>query len=173
LPRPLLSKIDARVALQFAVVAVPGIAEMAVARRNKRFSVAQQVAQTLRLCTVDVSRIPQPVIDEGVRSIESRDKEAFAASDVLVAARSLMRILSRPQSLRRLLRPVVAPVLLLHGERDRLVSVDVARDHARAFPAWRLEIAPDVGHVPMLEAPDWTAATILDWLERDLGVLAS
>ena len=56
------------------------------------------------------------------------------------------------------------PVLLLHGEKDRLVSIGAARAVAAANPSWRFEVAPDVGHVPQLEVPAWTAGHILDWL---------
>jgi pimeloyl-ACP methyl ester carboxylesterase len=63
-------------------------------------------------------------------------------------------------------------VLLLHGARDRLVSVKVARANAREFSDWRLEIADDIGHVPMLEAPEWTAERVLEWLENDAKLLS-
>jgi len=29
-------------------------------------------------------------------------------------------------------------------------------------------VAPDVGHVPQLEVPEWTAARILEWLATDV-----
>jgi pimeloyl-ACP methyl ester carboxylesterase len=171
LPRPLLSRIDPKVALQFAVVALPFVGEAAVARRRKRQTIPEQVRETLKMCTVDIARVPPEVIAEGIRSIESRDPKEFAPADLLYAARSLVRLLSRPQPLRRTFRKVTAPVLLLHGDRDRLVSVSLARASAREFPAWRLEIAKDIGHVPMLEAADWTASQVFDWLEHDAKLL--
>jgi hypothetical protein len=39
---------------------------------------------------------------------------------------------------------------------------------AAANPSWRFEVAPDVGHVPQLEVPEWTAGHILDWLSNDV-----
>ena len=59
------------------------------------------------------------------------------------------------------------PVLLLHGEKDRLVPVRAARRVAAANPTWRFEVAPDAGHVPQLEVPEWTAHHVLDWLGQD------
>jgi pimeloyl-ACP methyl ester carboxylesterase len=170
-PRPFLSKVDPRVALQFAVVALPGIGGAAIARRTKRMSTARQVQETLSLCTVDVSRVPQSVIDETIRAIDARDPKDFSPSDVVAASRSLMRMLSRPQPLRRTFHTITAPVLILHGARDRLVSLDVARTFARDFPEWRFEVADDIGHVPMLEAPEWTAQQVLRWLETDASAL--
>jgi len=172
LPRPLLSRLDPRVAMQFAVVAVPGLGEAALARRRRRRSVAMQIRDTLMLCTVDISRVPPEVIDAGIAATESRRPGDFPPADVVRAGRSLMRMLSRPQVMRRTFSRVSAPVLLLHGDRDRLVSIELARAVAREFPAWRFEVATDIGHVPMLEAPEWTAAAILDWLQHDAKLLS-
>ena len=56
------------------------------------------------------------------------------------------------------------PVLLLHGERDRLVPVTAARAAVRAHPSWSLVVLPGVGHVPQLEVPRQTADAVLAWL---------
>jgi pimeloyl-ACP methyl ester carboxylesterase len=60
---------------------------------------------------------------------------------------------------------VTQPTLFLHGARDVLVPVASARRMHAAHPGWRLEVAPDVGHVPMLEAPAWTSRKVLAWLD--------
>jgi pimeloyl-ACP methyl ester carboxylesterase len=173
LPRPLLSKVDPRVAISFAVAALPGLGEAAVKRRANRQTPQQQMRETLMLCTVDVNRIDPTVIDQGLQVLHSRSGDDFTPADFLGAARSLLRLLSRPRRVRRILQQVSAPVLLLHGDHDRLVSIDVARTIAQQFPAWRFEIAKDIGHVPMLEDPKWTADTILDWMRTDAALLAA
>jgi pimeloyl-ACP methyl ester carboxylesterase len=68
---------------------------------------------------------------------------------------------------------VTAPVLLIHGDRDRLVSINVARVVAAQFPAWRFEVAENIGHVPMLEDPKWTADVVLDWMRSGAQLLAT
>jgi pimeloyl-ACP methyl ester carboxylesterase len=171
LPRPLVSRIDARVAMQFAVMAMPVVGEAAYARRRTRLSAEQQIRRTLELCTVDVSRVPDEVIRAGVQVFRQRDAREFPMSDVVSAGRSVVRRISRTPPLRAAMRSIRAPVLLLHGARDRLVPVAAARQAARVLPSWRLEVAEDIGHVPMLEAPDWTATHILDWLRNDTGLL--
>jgi pimeloyl-ACP methyl ester carboxylesterase len=171
LPRPLLSAVDPRVAMQFAVVALPGLGEAAIARRRRSQSIRDQVYDTLKMCTVDINRVPREVIDEGIHSIESRKPGEFGASDILVAGRSLLRIMSRPAVLRRRFRSITTPVLLIHGDRDRLVSIKVARAISREFPDWRFEIATDIGHVPMLEAAPWTADVVISWLTREVKLL--
>jgi pimeloyl-ACP methyl ester carboxylesterase len=172
LPRPLLSKVDPRVAINFAVVALPGLGESAVKRRAARQSPEQQMQETLRLCTVDVTRLDPAVIEQGLAVLHSRSGDDFTPADFLGAGRSLLRLLSRPRRVRRILQQVHAPVLLLHGDHDRLVSIKVARTIAAQFPAWRFEIAENIGHVPMLEDPKWTADVILDWLRTDAALLA-
>jgi pimeloyl-ACP methyl ester carboxylesterase len=171
LPRPLLSRVDPQVAMQFAVVALPGIGEAAFKRRRKRQTVSQQVNQTLRMCTVDIDRVPPEVVAAGIAAIESRNPADYLPADTLRAARSLMRLLSRPQLVRRAFSRITAPVMLIHGDHDRLVSINVAKATAREFPAWRFEIAEDIGHVPMLEAPAWTTEKIFDWMEHDAKLL--
>lgn len=171
LPGPLIRSVDRRTALQFAIVALPRIGEAAMARRRSQQTVTQQVRETLKMCTVDIDRVPTEVIDAGISSIEARTPGEFTPADIMVAGRSLIRLMSRPQALQRRIKTISAPVLLLHGDRDRLVSVKLARAAAKSFPEWRYEEAHDIGHVPMLEAPDWTAAKIFDWLQHDAKLL--
>ena len=42
-----------------------------------------------------------------------------------------------------------------------------------AHPGWRFEVAPDTGHVPMLEAPGWTSEVIEDWLGHEGSAAAA
>jgi pimeloyl-ACP methyl ester carboxylesterase len=170
LPRPLLSKVDPRVAISFAVMALPGLGEAALARRSRRVSPQRQMRETLALCCVDSSRIDPAAIEAGLETIRSRTASEYSPADFIAAGRSLLRLMSRPRRVRRILAQVSAPVLLLHGKRDRLVSIDVARAVARTFPAWRFEVAEDIGHIPMLEDPKWTADLILDWLQTSVGI---
>jgi pimeloyl-ACP methyl ester carboxylesterase len=84
----------------------------------------------------------------------------------LAAARSLLRVLADPRRYRRAMASIDVPVLLLHGDRDRLVAVSSARDVARRHPAWRYVELPGVGHVPQLQVPDRVADEVLAWLPR-------
>jgi pimeloyl-ACP methyl ester carboxylesterase len=60
---------------------------------------------------------------------------------------------------------ITAPVLMVQGDRDRLVPVAAARDTAGRNPTWRyLELA-GVGHVPQLQVPERLAKEFLSWLD--------
>jgi pimeloyl-ACP methyl ester carboxylesterase len=165
LPRPLLSgKIDPRTAAQFALMILPGLGEAALTRRRKRLTPEQQVRETLAFCSVDSTRIPDDVVQLGVQLAQTRAGDRYASRDFLYAARSLVKLLTRSKLMQRAMDRIEAPVLLIHGEQDRLVSASVARAAAKAHPAWQVEILDGVGHVPMLEVPLQTAELVRDWL---------
>jgi pimeloyl-ACP methyl ester carboxylesterase len=159
------------VAAQFAVMSLPLLGEAAYVRRRARYSAEHHIRQTLRLCTVDQRRVPDDVIAAGVGVIERRGAAEFPPSDVTVAGRSVVQRVLRARELQRAMAAITSPVLLLHGAKDRLVPVAAARQAAKSFPSWRLAIAEDIGHVPMMEAPEWTADQILDWLRTDADLL--
>lgn len=72
------------------------------------------------------------------------------------------------------LRPDLAalamPVLVIHGDRDAIVPIDVGRAVAQAVPDSELVILPGAGHVPTMTHPDDVVAAIEDWAARRLGV---
>ena len=65
------------------------------------------------------------------------------------------------------LRSVVAPTLIVWGERDHLVPLRVAEQWQRELPGSRLVLLP-CGHVPMLEAPGELTASVLPFLDEEL-----
>jgi pimeloyl-ACP methyl ester carboxylesterase len=88
----------------------------------------------------------------------------------LQAARSVVRAGLRPRQFKNTMRSLVQPVLLIHGDRDRLVPVAAARTAAAANPKWDTEILYDVGHTPQLEDPDAVIRAVSHWLDRhELG----
>lgn len=62
------------------------------------------------------------------------------------------------------------PTLILWGEEDNLIPVRSANWFADAIPGSRLIIYPKVGHVPMEEIAEQSAADVAGWLP---GVLSS
>lgn len=159
---------DPLVTALFAAYATPGVSRL-VMNRRARLTPEQLVAGTLALCCVDPSRIPAEVLAEHVEMARRRAGFADLAGDFLAAARSVVATAGylRGMPYRRGIRTVRAPVLLVHGERDRLVPLAAAQAAARGNPAWSLVVLPDAGHVPHLELPRETARVILDWLDGD------
>lgn len=58
------------------------------------------------------------------------------------------------------------PVLVIHGEQDRIIDKRVAEDLTRSLPRAELVVMRGVGHAPQLEAPRHTARLIERFAER-------
>ena len=58
------------------------------------------------------------------------------------------------------------PVLIVWGTRDRVLPPRQGARCARAIPGAELRIVPGVGHIPMADAPELVARTILDFTRR-------
>ena len=124
------------------------------------------VRETMRLVSGDPSRIEPTVIDahialEAERLAESAWHESFYA-----ATRSLVATLALKRRVLRWIQEVVAPTLLLQGDRDRLVPVASARNIASLRPDWEYHEFEGAGHVPMLEVPAEFVDVVGEWLER-------
>ncbi|HEX7537023.1 MAG TPA: alpha/beta hydrolase [Dermatophilaceae bacterium] len=168
LPVKVGSQPDALVSASFGMYAVPHLGR-AMLRARRRVRTPEQLAMdVLRLCCVDPMRVPADVREQLLELAHARGGYPDIDEQFLGAARSLISMLTRRASYRATMKAIRVPVLLLHGEKDRLVNIGAARAAARANPSWRFDVAPDVGHVPMLEVPDWTAGRILEWMAADV-----
>ena len=161
------SRPDPLVTAGFGMYAVPHLGRAMLKARRRVRSPEQLAMDVLRLCCVDPARVPADILEQHMEV--ARDRLGYPDIDAhfLAAARSLMLVLARRGSYLATMKQIAVPVLLLHGEKDRLVPVRAAQAVAAANPSWRFAVAPDVGHIPQLEAPVWTAGHILDWLATD------
>jgi pimeloyl-ACP methyl ester carboxylesterase len=166
LPAPVGVLPDPVVMTTFAMYALPRLGEWFLARGRTRLTARQQVERIYRLCFADPSRLSPELFAASVALVEQRASVPGLDAAFLAAARSMLLLTANRNRYWAAMRAVRAPVLLLHGEADRLVSVRSARAAAARNPAWELVTFPRVGHVPQLEAPDLVAARILDWLAR-------
>jgi pimeloyl-ACP methyl ester carboxylesterase len=127
----------------------------------------QQAFRLARAGYERASQIPPQAIERNLAAVRARIDDGQMSSDMLTAARSLTATVGRRQQFASVLREIKAPVLMLHGERDRFVPIGAARATAKANPAWHFEIASGIGHVPQMEAPEWTADRIVTWLNAE------
>jgi pimeloyl-ACP methyl ester carboxylesterase len=168
-PGGLGDPIDPLVAAMFAGYATPVLGTRLLARRRAALTPRQAVQQTLDLCCVDPSCVPADLRAVSEALVTERAGVAGLDSAFLAAARSLLRVNALAPAYWRAMASIAAPVLLIHGERDRLVPVRAARRVARRNPDWTLETLPGVGHVPQLEAPDAVAGLMIAWLGKHAG----
>jgi pimeloyl-ACP methyl ester carboxylesterase len=156
--------LDPLVAVTFALYALPFVGERFLWWRRTRQSELARVREMLQLCGVDPDQLPAEVIDRSVTLLAERQDVQGMDKAFLAAARSLVRLLIDPRRYRQAMASIDDPVLLVHGDRDRLVPVAAARDIARRHPGWRYLELPDVGHVPQLQVPEKLAAEMLEWM---------
>lgn len=159
-PRP-----DAAVALKFAGYALPGVANVLLSVRRRRLTPAQQVQEVLDTCCVDTDRVPRDLIERQVAVATRRQSVPGIDAAFLGSARSVMTHLIRRRELLDSIRAIGVPVLLLQGDRDRLVDAGAAHLAAAARPDWDFRIAEGVGHVPQMETPDWTLEQYRQWID--------
>jgi pimeloyl-ACP methyl ester carboxylesterase len=80
-----------------------------------------------------------------------------------------MKRFSSPRSMRSTTQGALAaikvPVMIMWGEEDNLIPVSSARWFAEAIPGAKLVVYPGVGHIPMEEIPEQSAADVKAWLD--------
>jgi pimeloyl-ACP methyl ester carboxylesterase len=167
LPPDLRTRPDPLTAAMFAAYFTPGVGKALISKRRKVRTAEQLAMDTLKLCCVDPARVPPEVVAAHVELARTRTYYAELEAEFVLATRSLLWTLARRRQYNAMLRRITAPVMLIHGEKDRLVPVASARAAARANPGWIYHEIEDVGHVPQLEVPKRTAALILDWLAHE------
>jgi pimeloyl-ACP methyl ester carboxylesterase len=150
----------------FAIYAIPFVGERFLRKRRTRQSDRARVVEMLKLVGVRPDAVPSSVIDRSVTLLQEREDVEGMDKAFLAAARSLLRLLVDPRRYRAAMASIRVPVLLVHGDKDRLVPVAAARDIARRHPSWRYLELPGVGHVPQLQQPEALAKDVLAWLEE-------
>lgn len=161
---------DPRVAAQFLMYVLPGVGELFV-DIGTRFSTDREVVERIvNLCFADPRRSSPEVMDATAELVGLRRRLPPQDDAFLQAARSLVRAGSRPRRFQNIMRSLTQPVLLIHGDRDRLVPVAAARKAAVDNPKWDSVILHDVGHTPQLEDPEPVIRGVSRWLDRhELG----
>lgn len=159
LPPANVLELDRRFALLLGSSMLPGY-DAFLRRRLGAVGPEAMVHEMLRLTCVDPGRIPARAIEEMEALARRRLAFPWLGSAFSQSARSVVSALLRRGSFHDDMRKVRAPVLLVHGARDRLVPVASARAALGVCPSWRLEVWDDVGHVPQLEAHDRLAAAV-------------
>ena len=140
------------------------LAARAARARARSLGAERLVRETLRLCTVDVSRVDPALIDMMVELAERRQLNPDVLAALSQAARSLTGDYVLPEAYRRQVRHIDHPALVIHGLHDLLVPVAFARRAVRDHPHWDLVVFSDLGHVPMIEAPQRFVAVVEAWL---------
>jgi pimeloyl-ACP methyl ester carboxylesterase len=155
---------DLAVSATFLLYATPFLGERYMELMTRRTSDRQRVQGVVNLCFADPRRANPAVVDAGVVLAGQRRTVPGQEAAFLGAARSLMKVLAAPRRYQSLIRSIDKPVLLIHGELDRLVSIAAGHAVAADNPSWETLFLPGVGHTPQLEVPDQVRERMTSWL---------
>ncbi len=72
---------------------------------------------------------------------------------------------SRPERV-DLLGTLALPALVIHGEEDRIVSLERSKDMVKCLPFGQLTVIPGAGHGTPIEAPSAVAEALRAWRGR-------
>ena len=75
--------------------------------------------------------------------------------------------LDRDEHLAHLAKSIQAPTLLIWGEEDTFVPPVNAKSFSNRIKVTETVLLPNVGHIPMLEAPEKTVQAIEKFLEKN------
>ncbi len=150
----------------FNLYRVPGLGAAFGRWRIKGMAPERTTEIGMWLVTADPSALDEGTLRSQTEMVRLQQANPDAVPAFLEAARSLMRLGSYRRATREILDGVDCPVLVLHGDHDKLVPLAFARDAVRRHPAWDLRIFHGVGHAIQLEAPDRWMAAVGDWLDR-------
>jgi pimeloyl-ACP methyl ester carboxylesterase len=152
-----------------AALVTPLLGDHALGLNARRWGAERVVDAAFRLCCADPGRIAPEVRRAHVE--QEIDRLATLASQraLAQAARSLSWALIR-RGHGRVYERVRAPVLVLHGELDRLVPASRSVAIGRHF-GWPVQVLPGVGHLPMLETPVDFLRRVPAWLESPRPVV--
>ncbi|WP_321344565.1 alpha/beta fold hydrolase [Breoghania sp.] len=105
---------------------------------------------------------PDRVEDETLReTVEEMARDTGPETFVRQQRAIIARIDQRPN-----LSAITCPTLVLAGELDQLMPVEVVREIHEGIPASRFEYLPGCGHLSTLEQPEETIRILKDWIAR-------
>jgi pimeloyl-ACP methyl ester carboxylesterase len=151
---------------EFVLVYFPGLVAWRLRRVANTAGADAIVRRVLMDCTVDLNRLDPAVVEAHMTLERGRVQLPGWHEPLREATGSLMRTLGQRATVERWITRVTVPTLLMHGRRDRIVSVRSAAAAADLRPDWDFHVFEDVGHLPMLESPGEFIDALRQWLRR-------
>ncbi|KQV23840.1 MULTISPECIES: alpha/beta fold hydrolase [unclassified Kitasatospora] len=148
------------------LLALPGVPALLGRTRSPGGDVEQATRELLALVYGDPAAVPPAQWDRAVAEYRRRAGLPYALAALAGSARGIVAAYTErgEQALWRQAAQVKAPVLLVYGLRDKLVSYRSARRACAEFADARLLVLPESGHVAMLEHPELVARSVRELL---------
>ena len=163
IPGPHVSRPEPMMLATMAALSVPGLARTLLDRRVRALGAEGLVKEALAIVCVDPARVDPEVVAAHVQLTREREHLGPQNGRAFVqASRSIGLRMADPRFWARVAM-VSAPTFVIHGSQDRLIPLSAVRELIRRRPDWTLDVLDGVGHVPMMETPDYFMSALLDW----------
>ncbi|MFB7667161.1 alpha/beta fold hydrolase [Kitasatospora sp. NPDC056138] len=148
------------------LLAVPGVPTLLRRGPVGRRSPEEATEGFLDLVYGDLAAVPAERRERAVNEYRRRLGVPHAMQAMVGSARGIVSAYTErgDQALWRQAEQVKAPVLLVYGLKDKLVSYRSARRACAAFADARLLVLPESGHVAMMEHPAQVARAVRELL---------
>jgi pimeloyl-ACP methyl ester carboxylesterase len=163
IPGTHVSRPEPLVLATMAALSVPGLAQTLLDRRVRALGPEGLVKEALTLVCADPSRVSAEVVAAHEQLTRERGHLGRQNGRAFVqASRSIGIGMADPRFWSRV-AAVRAPTLVIHGSQDRLIPLAAVRELIRRRPDWSLDVLDGVGHVPMMETPDYFMSALQGW----------
>ena len=166
-PRLRDPRLDWPTMFRLMIQATPGIGELYNRRLIKRHSPEALVSLGFAMVTHKPGRIPLEVVEASNEMARIRKQLPWAK----VASPRTATSIVRPYVLRRrfqmMIQSIEAPVLIIQGLSDHIVSPTAVEWLHSLRPDWNLVQMEDTGHTPQLDAPLRTLQIVMPWLATE------
>lgn len=157
---------DAEVLVKLAGPLLPGIGSSAIRLYRRTHSPEEETMETLAMVTADPAAVSEEMRIAMIETNRIRRGLEWTVPAFLEADRSMARYVLRRGRMKHLVHRIAAPTLVLHGDKDRLVPIECAHWVTAERPDWDFVTCEDVGHLPMIEAPERFTALVSRWLQQ-------
>ena len=166
LPWPRVGRKNWKRSARFAPILIPPVGRFTIATRARILGPERLVDLSLSWILHDQTALDPELRTRLINLAAERFAYPEASSAYVDAASSLLRTLNREMDGYLAAASAARPTLLIHGDRDRLVGVDLAYAAAERNLGVDLQIISGIGHAPQLEAPKVFVNQVSDWLIR-------
>jgi len=123
----------------------------------------QGVEESYKFVTADPSTVDPAALEDALEIANLRRTQPWSASALTKASRSIAPYVLTKGRFTSVVHNVSQPTLLIHGAKDDVIQMDSAVWLADQRPDWTTVYFEDLGHIPMIEAPDRFMQVFRTW----------
>lgn len=130
------------------------------------------VEYSYRFVTADPSTVASVALDDALEVATLRRTQPWSASVLTKASRSIAPYVLTKGKYTSVVHGVSQPTLLIHGAKDDVIQMESAVWVASQRPDWTAVYFEDLGHVPMIEAPQRFMSVFRTWEDAITGEMS-